>query len=136
MFFQIYSFTFNTKLPTNPIAANNMLTYLIGNTINQSFFINPDTASSLFVTCVKFMVTRKLLEMDATLLANTYLFATGEVNRFEISDRMSLSQLAEFDGITDVTLKTSLKVMGSIGIPIMTLLLITNSTNLNAIIPI
>ncbi len=113
-----------------------MLTYLIGNTINQSFFINPDTASSLFVTCVKFMVTRKLLEMDATLLANTYLFATGEVNRFEISDRMSLARLAEFDGITDVTLKTSLKVMGSIGIPIMTLLLITNSTNLNAIIPI
>jgi hypothetical protein len=74
--------------------------------------------------------------MDATLLANTYLFATGNVNKFEFSADMSLVRLAEFDGITDVTLKTALKVVGSLGIPIMTLLLITNSTNPNAIVPI
>jgi hypothetical protein len=78
-----------------------MLTYLIGNTINQSFAINADAPTALFVTCVKYVITRKLLDMDATLLANTYLFATGKVTRFEISDRMSLDRLAEFDGLSN-----------------------------------
>lgn len=78
-----------------------MLTYLIGNTINQSFSINADAQSTLFMTCVKYLITRKLLEMDATLLANTYLFATCKVNKFEISDRMALDRLAEFDGLAD-----------------------------------
>ncbi len=113
-----------------------MLTYLIGTAINNTFTINSDIASSLFVKCVKIMVTCKLLDMDATLLANAYLFATNRVNRFEISAKMSLVNLAEFDGLNNDNIKNALYYTSIIGIPIMSLVLFANTTNTNAIVPI
>jgi len=69
------------------------LYFALGTAINNLVNINPELTNSWFADFAKYMITFKLINMDATLIANTYLFATGKINRWELSGDMSLSKL-------------------------------------------
>ena len=83
------------------------------------------------------MITVKLINMDATLIANTYLFATGKINRWELSGDMSLTKLR-----SDSTLVANhpnicmwMQWTKHIAIPVIALSLAVISNNPNNLVP-
>jgi hypothetical protein len=83
------------------------------------------------------MITYKFINMDATLIANTYLFATRKINKWELSCDMSLSKLRADSTLVANHPNTCMWLQWTehIAIPVIAVSLAVISNNPNKLIP-
>ena len=116
-----------------------MALYLtLGTAINNLVTLNPELANTWFANFAKYMITYKLINMDATLIANTYLFVTRKTNKWTLSGDMSLTKLR-----ADSTLVAKhpdacmwMQWAEHIAIPVIALSLVTFAENTNKLVPL
>ena len=115
-----------------------MALYLaLGTIINNLVTINPDMANSWFGNFAKYMITYRLINMDAALIANTYLFATKKINKWTISADISLHKLC-----ADTTLIAKhpeicmwMQQIESLVLPVIAIIFVAMCENTNKLVP-